>query len=498
MERTLSNFVRALRNADIRVSTAETLDAMSAVDLVGYEDREFLKRSLSLVLPKTPDEKATFDACFDQFFAFKDVRGDEASARAERDGQDSQEGEEGEGGDGEGGGSRDPNAPPSGRKKKSKAKAKKNPYIEEEEEEDLGPGEMTDPSSKLGQLLMSDSRTELTMAMANAGEEVEVREIKIFTQKGLYTRRIMDAMGLPDLNREISDLRDSPAVPARRLGQQLKQRRDFLREQVRDYVERQFMLNADVSGKRLREDMLKSVKLSNVEVRNFRLIQEMVYKMAKKLSTMYSRRKKVFKRGQLNISRTLRRNMSYDGAIFNLHWKSVKVDRPKVFAICDVSGSVANYARFMLMFLYSMDEVMPKVRSFAFSSDLAEVTELFNRNKIQDAIAKTLRDYSGGSTDYGQALLDFKRLCLDDIDNRTTIIILGDARNNFGENHTEVLKELYDRSKRVIWLNPESKLAWNTGDSVMRNYSAYVHQAEECNSLMHLERVVSNLLKLNG
>lgn len=498
MERTLSNFVRALRNADIRVSTAETLDAMSAVDLVGYEDREFLKRSLSLVLPKTPDEKATFDACFDQFFAFKDVRGDEASAQAERDGQDSQEGEEGEGGDGEGGGSRDPNAPPSGRKKKSKAKAKKTPYIEEEEEEDLGPGEMTDPSSELGQLLMSDSRTELTMAMANAGEEVEVREIKIFTQKGLYTRRIMDAMGLPDLNREISDLRDSPAVPARRLGQQLKQRRDFLREQVRDYVERQFMLNADVSGKRLREDMLKSVKLSNVEVRNFRLIQEMVYKMAKKLSTMYSRRKKVFKRGQLNISRTLRRNMSYDGAIFNLHWKSVKVDRPKVFAICDVSGSVANYARFMLMFLYSMDEVMPKVRSFAFSSDLAEVTELFNRNKIQDAIAKTLRDYSGGSTDYGQALLDFKRLCLDDIDNRTTIIILGDARNNFGENHTEVLKELYDRSKRVIWLNPESKLAWNTGDSVMRNYSAYVHQAEECNSLMHLERVVSNLLKLNG
>ena len=73
--------------------------------------------------------------------------------------------------------------------------------------------------------------------------------------------------------------------------------------------------------------------------------------------------------------------MSYDGAIFNLHWKSVEVDRPKVFAICDVSGSVANYARFMLMFLYSLDEVMPKVRSFAFSSDLAEVTELFNRNK---------------------------------------------------------------------------------------------------------------------
>ena len=91
--------------------------------------------------------------------------------------------------------------------------------------------------------------------------------------------------------------------------------------------------------------------------------------------------------------------------------------------------------------------------------------------------------------------MDFKKLCLDDVDNRTTIIILGDARNNFGEAHAEVLKELYDRSKRVIWLNPEARLAWNTGDSEMRKYGAYSHQVEECNSLMHLERVVGNLLR---
>lgn len=494
MDRTISNFIRALRNAEVRVSTAETLDAISAVELVGYADKAHLKRSLSMVLPKTADEKETFDACFDQFFQFQDVRGDASAANNAELGD--QEGDEsGEGGDGEGGGAGgDPQMQNKG-KKKSKSKAKQNNLYEEEEEADLGPGAVTEASSPLGKLLMADSRVELAQSMAEAGEAINVREIQIFTQKGLYARRIMDHMGLPDLNREISDLRVDSRVPARRLGQQLKQRRDFLREQVRDYVEQQFMLNADVSGKRLREEMLRSVKLSNVEHRNFRLIQEMVYKMAKKLSTLHSRRRKVFKRGQLNVPKTLRNNMSYDGAIFDLYWKSVKVDRPKVFAICDVSGSVANYARFMLMFLYSLDEVMPKVRSFAFSSDLAEVTELFNRNKIEDAIAKTLHDYSGGSTDYGQALLDFKKLCLDDVDNRTTIIILGDARNNHGEAHAEVLKELYDRSKRVIWLNPEAKLAWNTGDSEMRKYGAYSHQVEECNSLMHLERVVSNLLR---
>jgi len=494
MDRTLTNFIRSLRNAEVRISTAETLDAFGAVELVGYKDREFLKNSLSLVLPKTEDEKATFENCFDQFFSFDDVSADQSDG-LDGSAEGDAEGEEGDG-NGEGGsagGERQPGQ--TSGKKKSKSKAKSLSLLEEEEEEDLGQGEMTQPSSALGQLLMANSKVDLTMAMAAAGEAVDVREIQIFTQKGLYSRRIMDQMGLTELNYEIGDLRQANNIPARRLGQELRRRRDWLREQTRDYVEKQFILNADVSGKRLREELLRKVKLSNVEHRNFRMIQEIVYKMAKRLATMHSRRKKVYKRGLLNVPRTLRHNMAYDGAIFDLHWKSVKIDRPKVFAICDVSGSVANYARFMLMFLYSLEEVMPKVRSFAFSSDLAEVTELFDRNKIEDAIAKVLRDYGGGSTDYGQAFIDFRKICLDDVDNRTTIIILGDARNNYGEAHTEVLKEMYDRCKRLIWLNPESRLSWSTGDSEMRRYQAYSHQVDECNSLMHLERVVGNLLK---
>jgi len=496
MDRTLANFIRALRNSEVRISTAETLDAFGVVELVGYEDRAALKRSLSLVLPKTIDEKETFDTCFDQFFSFTEVAGSRQGGRTE-----SGDGEDAAGGEGEGGGAggepgeRQGQAASGESRGKKKKKSKGQAREQEAEEEDLGEGAMSDAQSQLGQLLMSNSKVELSMAMASAGEAVSLRDIQVFTQKGLYTRKIMEEMGLGELNREISDLRGAGPVPDRRLGQELTRRRDWLREQVRDYVEKQFLLHADASGKRLREELLRKVKLSNVEHRSFRLIQEIVFKMAKKLVALHSRRKKVFKRGALNVPRTLRHNMSYDGAIFDLHWKSVKIDRPKVFAICDVSGSVANYARFMLMFLYSLEEVMPKVRSFAFSSDLAEVTELFERNKIEDAIAKTLRDYSGGSTDYGQALTDFKKLCLDEIDNRTTIIILGDARNNYGEPKAEILKELYDRSKRVIWLNPEPRNAWNVGDSEMRRYGAYCHQVDECNSLMHLERIVGNLLR---
>ena len=482
MDRTLTRFVAALRNAEVRVSTAETLDAVSTVELVGYRDRAFLKDSLSMVLPKTADEKETFDATFDQFFSFEDVAAEADVAEAEGEGDaalgEGAGGREGESGGGRGGGG--------GKKSKNQGG---------EAEEDLGAGEMATPRSALGRLLMQGGAVELTMRMAEAAREAKLEEIRVFTQKGLYTRKIMDAMGLAELNEEIAERRSSGHVPARRLGQQLRQRRDVLREQVRDYVERQFLLHADVSGRRLREELLQKVKLSNVEQRNFRLIQEMVFRMAKKIAALHSRRRKVFKRGQLHVPRTLRHNMSYDGALFNLRWKSVKIDRPKVFAICDVSGSVASYARFMLMFLYSLEEVMPKVRSFAFSSDLAEVTELFERNKIEDAIAKTLRDYSGGSTDYGQAFADFRKLCMDDVDNRTTIVILGDARNNYGDARAEILKEMYDRAKRVIWLNPEPRNTWHTGDAEMRKYTAYVHQAEECNSLMHLGRVVGNLLR---
>ncbi|MDE0008332.1 MAG: VWA domain-containing protein [Gammaproteobacteria bacterium] len=488
MDRTLTSFIAALRNAEVRISPAETLDAMSALELVGYRDREFLKNTLSLVLPKTPDEKETFSDTFDSFFSFDDVTGTALPAEGTEEGEGG--GGSGEGGEGQGEGEGSAGGGGGkGRKKKGKFAA------EEEEEEDLGHGETSEPQSALGKLLMQDSTVELTMRMADAAKAVQLDEIQVFTQKGLYTRKIMEEMGLTELQQEIGAAKQSRRVPDRRMAQELGKRRDALREQVRDYVERQFLLHADATGRRLREELLRKVKLSNVEHRNFRLIQEVVFRMAKKLVAMHSRRRKVFRRGQLNVPRTLRHNMAYDGAIFDLHWKSVKVDRPKVFAICDVSGSVANYARFMLMFLYSLDEVMPKVRSFAFSSDLAEVTDLFERNHIEDAIAKTLRDYSGGSTDYGQAFSDFRKHCMDDVDGRTTIIILGDARNNYGDPRTDILKEMYDRAKRVLWLNPEPRATWNMGDAEMRKYTAYVHQAEECNSLMHLERVVGNLLR---
>ena len=477
IDSTLVDFVKALRTAELKVSPAETLDAMQAMDIVGYEDREFLKNTLSIVLAKNPEEKEVFDTCFENYFSFDKFQDSEKKSEEnpnngfDDDGEFDSDGSPQSGGKssgqgmGQGGGRR--------------------------EEDDIN----LEPTSALGKLLLSGDNTELMIAMAEAGRKVQVNQIVVFTQKGLYTRKIMDAMGLAELQQEITDLQSTGGISRVNLADKLNRARDRLRDKVRDYVEKQFFLHADESGKQLREELLKKVKLSNLEKRNFKDVHDVVYKMAKKLIAIHSRRRKQFRRGHLDIRKTLRHNMQYDGMFFDLKWKSAKVDRPKVMCICDVSGSVSNYSRFLLMFLYSLAEVLPKVRSFAFSSDLGEVTRLFEQSTLEDAIAKTMRDYGNGSTDYGQMLQDFKNHCMDDVNKKTTVIILGDARNNYGEAKEEILRELYNKAKRVIWLNPEPKMSWTVGDAEMKKYAPCCHQTEVCNSLVHLERVVSNLLR---
>ena len=481
MDRTLVDFVKVLRTAEINVSPAETLDAMSAMDLVGYENREFLKNSLSMVLSKSPEEKEAFDSCFDHYFTFDKFQSEEEVHDAESDQFDEAEFDQDSKGEGQPGG-----------KGSAQGSGQGGGEAEAEAAED---DQSLQPTSKLGKLLLSGNKTELTIALAEAGRKAEVNQIIVFTQKGLYTRKIMDAMGLKELQDEISELQSLGGRPRQNLSGRLKKARDRLREQVRDYVEKQFFLHADESGKQLREELLKKVKLSNLEKRNFKDVQEVVFKMAKKLISIHSKRRKTYKRGQLDVRKTLRHNMQYDGMFFDLKWKASKVDRPKVMCICDVSGSVSNYSRFLLMFLYSLAEILPKVRSFAFSSDLGEVTQLFEHSTLEDAMAKTMRDYGNGSTDYGQMLMDFKHQCMNDVNNKTTIIILGDSRNNYGDPRLEILREMYDKSKRVIWLNPEPKMSWTVGDAEMKKYAPCCHQVEVCNSLSHLERVVSNLLR---
>jgi uncharacterized protein with von Willebrand factor type A (vWA) domain len=223
-----------------------------------------------------------------------------------------------------------------------------------------------------------------------------------------------------------------------------------------------------------------------------------IKKMVKRLNSLHSRRRKTSKKGTLDLKKTLRGNVAYQGLIFNPQWKAKKIERPGLVVLCDVSRSVQAVARFMLLFLYGLNEEVAKIRSFIFCSDLVEVSQIFEAYSIEDALVKLQRGVGLGillgRTDYGQAFLDFKEKFMDGVSNKATVLILGDARNNYGDPQTQLLRLLHERAKRLIWLNPEPATFWGTGDSEMKRYLPHCSFARECSTVNHLERVVDYLL----
>ena len=458
MDKVLVDFIKALRGNGVRISTAETLDAVNAVTHVGYANRRNLQTALACTLATSEQEQALFDECFDRFFSFNslDKLGQNLGQKQAA-----------------------PKAPNLLEKLISPAR---------NSQADAAP-----VSSELGQLLLQGSNQAIASAMASAGGKAQVDQIKMITQKGLYGRRMMLAMGLEQMEQEMwaAESADDPSL--KQLGRRLRQAREQLREEVKHYVERQYLLQARGDSRALRESIMMDTSLANLQ--ELKQVQELVRKLAKKLVAMHSRRRKVYQRGKLDVRSTIRNNIPYSGVLLETHWKTKRVDRPKLMAICDVSGSVSQYSRFLLMFLFSLTEVLNNVRAFAFSSDLLEVTHLYQQEKIEKAIQLTLDQAGGGSTDYGKSLERFCELSLDQVDHRTSIIILGDARNNHGDPRTDLLKLIRNRARQVIWLNPEHPRRWGSGDSEMNYYRPYCNWAEPCQSLNQLQRFISNLLR---
>jgi len=466
----LVSFIQVLRTHDVRISPAETLDAMDAVKTLGYADRSLLRDGLAMTLAKTPEEEAVFLQCFDRFFS---------QSLADFSGEDAPGGDP----------TTDPEAALPGADPGTDGGSPGIP-------EPLAEAAAADPQlqalldAPLMQALLENDRNTLTLAMGQAAERVGLRQIQMFTQKGQFTRRMLDELGEEHIRRAVIELegRESPALV------EMQRYRDILREQVRDYVEHEYLLHAGGRNQQFMDDILSRTRLNNIEHVYLHKVHELVRKMARKLASRHARRRRTFKRGQLDMGKTLRRGIPHDGVMFTTYWKKVRREKPQILAVCDVSGSVAAYAKFLLLFLYSLQDVLPRVRSFAFSSHLGEVSELFVQHPVEKAVELVNWKY-GGATDYGSSLLDFAALALDDINSNTTVIILGDARNNNGDPKLEILRSIYQRARQVIWLNPESRRAWGTGDSEMLRYQSACHFAAECNNLKQLERIVDQLLK---
>jgi uncharacterized protein with von Willebrand factor type A (vWA) domain len=450
----LRRFIDVARGTGLRVSAAESIDAMRTAAVVGYSDRDVLHDSLSLVMAKSAEEKRLFSDCFALYFRRDDFAADERPTPDE-DGTEAGfgNGVGGEGGQGEGGG------------------------------------------GSLSEMLLTNDRAGLAQAMEAAGQNSGLANIAFFTQTNLYTRRIMERMGVRGLEREIETLRARNEATADIRADRLEASREFLRDQVRDFVERHLALFARGATEKFREDMLRNARLSSIERRDYERMRGIVRAMAKRLAARYARNRRKRNRGQLDVRRTLRRNMSWEGVPFITVWRQRKIEKPRVMVLCDVSGSVAAMSQFLLMFLYALNEALSDIRSYAFSGSLIEVSDILEREPTEIAIAKIMAAVGLGSSNYGNAFVDFEEGWMSKVDNKTTVIILGDGRGNRTDARADIVERLSQRSKRLIWLNPEYRMSWGTGDSDMLRYLPYCHVATVCNTLRHLETVVTDLLK---
>jgi uncharacterized protein with von Willebrand factor type A (vWA) domain len=446
MQHTLEEFLRALRAADVRVSPAEAIDAARTAATVGYADRELFKDALCATLAKSRDEVTRFDETFERFFA------------------------------------RDALTLP--------------PPPEPREGEAAPSADEAAAGSPLAQMLLQGDAAAVAQAMEAAAERAGVAEIRLSTQRSRMTRRLLDEMGLAEIEQIIANARKLP--DGQGLAERLDAARKALAAQAQRFVERQHELYAAGSGKALREEMLAKKALNadgGIDPVDLAMMQALVKRMAKRLADRYSRRRHTANRGHLDVRKTLRKSMAHGGVPFEIEWKIKKVDKPSIVAICDVSKSVAAAAQFLLTFLYSLNEVVDRLDAFAFSGRLIPVNAILDKNGVEGAILKVLQTIGFQQTDYGKALEDFCENHLDRVDRHTTVIFLGDGRSNFADPRLDLMHLIQQRARAVIWLNPEPESYWGQGDSVMHRYERFTHVAKSCNTLGQLERIIEDVLR---
>jgi uncharacterized protein with von Willebrand factor type A (vWA) domain len=357
--------------------------------------------------------------------------------------------------------------------------------------------------SPLAQALLQNDTGTLQRLIEEATARANVGDIERPLQEGRYSHSTAQQMGLGALSDELSRLRDqlTEAGLDPELAQVLQQFLERRLQDLNDMIKRAVRLEVEKRDPTLRErnrlSTLAEKSFYYLSEEEIRRMKEAVAKLAQRLKNVVAVRRRRAKRGKFDVKATLRKNLQYGGVPFKIQLDRRIRDKPQVIVLCDVSDSVRNVSRFMLQFVYSLQDLYSRVRSFVFVSELGEITRLFEENEISDAIDQALTGNIinvFAHSDFGRAFRAFHREFLGAVNKKTTVIVLGDARNNYNVAHESVLRDVQLRAKQVIWLNPESRLTWGFGDSEMDRYLPYCDLAEECRNLNQLYRVIDRLV----
>jgi uncharacterized protein with von Willebrand factor type A (vWA) domain len=472
MQAKILEFANILRKAGIRVSTAESIDAFTALEELSIQDRGIFKDALRTTMVKRGEEVPTYDQLFDLFWSgFYDNLRDafsEATSGLQALGMDLEDLLE------------------------RLAEILKN--------FDGDPGDL----SELARALLTADLSAMEQLIREAAEQAGVDRIENFLQVGFFSRRTLDQMGLEgagDQLRELAARLEQAGLSpedAQALRGLIEKLLEAARRSVRAFTERELQKQSHDYMEKFRRETLLEKSFYHLSEDEIRRMREVVERLAQRIKNILSIRRRRERRGKLDLHQTLRRNMSHGGIPFELIFRQRKKDRPKLVVLCDVSSSVANVSRFMLQFVYTLQEAFTRIRSFVFVSDLGEVTHLFQEKEVNVAIEQALE---GGGTinvysrsNFGKAFHLFWQNHLSAIDNKTTVLVLGDARNNYNDPKVWCLRDIHTKAKNVLWLNPESPSAWGFGDSVMDKYLPYTDVAEECRNLRQLSSMIDRLV----
>jgi uncharacterized protein with von Willebrand factor type A (vWA) domain len=460
MDERILEFIGDLRRAELRISPSEALDALAASAEIGLADRETFKASLATTLVKEARDLETFDRLFDLYFMDLEALG--AGLR--------------------------------------KALGPEDPRVQDLLDTLMEEGLQLDD---LTELLMRGQGSEMEMAIRAGGQQAGLERLMYFLQVGYFSRKIADRFDWLMIERDIErimkllEARGLDPGQLARIRNYLELRLEAFNRMIRQHVERELERRAYRQGEKLTREVLSDKPLFALTPDEVAQMKSVVARLARKIKDALALRQRQQERGRLDARRTIRRSLQYGGVPMEVFLRRRHRDKPKLITVCDVSDSVRNASRFMLQLVWSLQECFSRVRSFVFVSEIAEVTQAFANYPVERAIEWALKaapvDYHCRS-DFGYAFSRFANAELESLDRRTTVMILGDARNNYNDPQAWALRLIRERVKGIIWLNPEGQWGWGIGDSVMPMYAPACDFVKECRTIGQLGEVVDNLV----
>jgi len=472
----LGGFIQELRSAGLPVSLTENLDAMEAVTHIPMEDRDAFKYALGATLVKNNSHWRAFETVFEVYFSLRgshyQLKDDPGADEFWRDDQDRQQ--EGEGKGGAGGAM-----------------------------ESLTPEELM---TMLYNALMNGDDMMMRALARQAVSRFAGMEPGRPVGGTYYLYRTLRNLNLDGMLDQLMDatketLGDELTALEERLERdEFEHRIDQFKKEIEAEIRRRLVADrgAEAMAKTLRKPLPEDVDFMHASREEMQSLKKALYPLTRKLQARLARKRRHGRKGPLDFRNTVRHSLSYGGVPAEPKFKYPRPSKPELMVVADISGSVAAFARFTLMLVYAIQSQFSKVRSFVFIDGIDEVTEYFRGvEDVSDAVHRVNTEadvvWVDGHSDYGHAFEVFWERYGKDVGPKTTVLLLGDARNNYHASQSWIVKEMQHKARHVYWLNPEPRSYWNTGDSIVGEYGVHLDGVYECRNLRQLEGFVEKL-----